>query len=539
MILEPDSQPSALFFIPTLAAGGAERVCVQYLNDLKTFRPILMLQFRRGELLAELNAATPLLVINAYTGYSARGGARRRRLHHAIRRRRRILQVRLKHLTRKLQSWRQALRRRRRILKVRLRYLERRVRTDMQERYGKRTVWFLQETERVVNFIGRSLRFIAKPIVVIFLILGNIIRGLLSLIAAPFRLALGLPAFPARAFAWGMPTGSLVPAIGPVFAARFRFVSDCLFLVRQARLLTKAADAKHCDIIVSFLPFTNVISILSKILFDQHRKVVINVHSVKTDILQDAPSYDQHLLKFLIRKLYGKADRIIAVAEGIKQDLVENFGIPESKIQVIHNPIDVTRICRLARQEVDHPWIKQKKAPLVVAVGRLVRVKGFDLLIHAFAELPDQLDTRLMIIGDGPERAALQHLAKRLGLEQRVTFVGFQQNPWKFMKRADCLALSSRTEGLPMVIGEALALELPVIATDCSHGVREYLEESRYGMIVPPNDASALAEGIRELLRNEELRLAFVRRASDRVQLFARGRIVEIFESALREVVQT
>ena len=81
MILEPDPQPSALFFIPTLAAGGAERVCVQYLNDLKTFRPILMLQFRRGELLAELNAATPLLVINAYTGYGARGGARRCRLH--------------------------------------------------------------------------------------------------------------------------------------------------------------------------------------------------------------------------------------------------------------------------------------------------------------------------------------------------------------------------------------------------------------------------------------------------------------------------
>ena len=153
MTLEPDSRPSALFFIPTLAAGGAERVCVQYLNDLKTFRPILMLQFRRGELLKELHAATPVLEINAYTGYGERGRVRRRRLHHAIRRRRRRLQVRLKGMTRKLRSLRWAIRRKRRILKVRLRYLERRVRTNMKEKYGKRTVWFLQETERVVNFM--------------------------------------------------------------------------------------------------------------------------------------------------------------------------------------------------------------------------------------------------------------------------------------------------------------------------------------------------------------------------------------------------
>ena len=441
MNLKPDPRPAALFFIPTLAAGGAERVCVQYLNDLKTFRPILMLQFRRGELLKELQAATPVLEINAYTGYGARSRTRRKRLHHAIRRRRRRLQVRFKHLRRKPQPRRRALRRQR--------------------------------------------------------------------------------------------------TTGSVFFTQFRFVSDCLFLVRQARLLAKAADAKHCDIIVSFLPFTNVISILSKILFERQRKVVINVHSVKTDILQDAPSYDQRLLKSLIRRLYRKADCIIAVSDGIKQDLVRNFGIPENKIRVIHNPIDVKRICRLAEQEVDHPWINQKKGRLVVAVGRLVRIKGYDLLIRAFAQLPQQTDARLMIIGHGPELAPLQKLAQQLDIEQRIAFLGFQQNPWKFMKQADCLVLSSRTEGLPMVIGEALALELPVIAVDCSHGVREYLEDSRYGMIVPPNDAGALADGIRDLLENEELRINYAQRARDRVQIFARGRIVDIFESTLREVIET
>ena len=90
-----------------------------------------------------------------------------------------------------------------------------------------------------------------------------------------------------------------------------------------------------------------------------------------------------------------------------------------------------------------------------------------------------------------------------------------------------------------MVIGEALSLELPVIATDCSHGVREYLEDSQYGLIVPPNDASALAHGIAELLTNEKLKLTFVQRSHERVQLFARERMVEMFESALREVAQT
>jgi glycosyltransferase involved in cell wall biosynthesis len=144
----------------------------------------------------------------------------------------------------------------------------------------------------------------------------------------------------------------------------------------------------------------------------------------------------------------------------------------------------------------------------ILAVGRLTKIKGFDVLLQAFAKLIQrrELDLHLLILGEGEERPRLEELAKRLGVSNRVFMPGFQENPYPYFVRAEVFVLSSRWEGLGMVLVEAMALGLPVIATDCPYGPRELTEEGQYGVLVPPNNATALAEAAYTLITSAERR---------------------------------
>ena len=114
-----------------------------------------------------------------------------------------------------------------------------------------------------------------------------------------------------------------------------------------------SARKRKCDLVVSFLPYTNAIAILAKILFARRLTVVVNVHSIKSRLLREISVYDRTLISFLVRMLYGKADLIVAVAQGVKKDLVESFGLPAKRIQVINNPLDLERVRSLAAEEVE------------------------------------------------------------------------------------------------------------------------------------------------------------------------------------------
>ena len=163
-------------------------------------------------------------------------------------------------------------------------------------------------------------------------------------------------------------------------------------------------------------------------------------------------------------------------------------------------------------------------------VGRLVQLKGFDLLIRAVARLPVSLRARLLIVGEGDQRIALEALIAELRLTDRVSLLGTQANPWKFMARADVVALASRSEAFPNVIGEALALSRPVIATNCSPGVSEYLDGGRYGVLVPPEDVDALARGLERILTDPSLRRELATHAASRVEAFGLRPVVDRYE---------
>jgi len=310
-------------------------------------------------------------------------------------------------------------------------------------------------------------------------------------------------------------------------------------LLKQARKLSILAGQNRCSAVISFITIPNIIAICAKIFFKPKLKVIINVHDVTSQIIKHSglDRYKRFLLYWLVRILYPKADSIIAVAQGIKKDLIEHFRIPEGKITVLQNPIDIKELKRRAAEPVSCSWCTSKEGPLVIAVGRLVKLKGFDILIRAFTQLPREINARLIIIGDGEERLALQKLIEQLGLQDRVKLLGFQENPWKYMAYADVFVLSSLTEGLPNVIGEALALGIPVLATDCSPGVREYLEDGKHGLLVPPRESEALAQGIARLLSNEPLRKELAQSGQKRAAQFDLPTAVQNYEILLERIV--
>lgn len=311
--------------------------------------------------------------------------------------------------------------------------------------------------------------------------------------------------------------------------------------MRQARSLARLAHHNRCATISAFLTEANLVAILAKTFFDRRLRVVANVHDVTTSILASSrklKNRQRFLLKSLIRLLYARADSVVAVAGGVKSDMVQHFKVPDGKIAVIHNPIDVTRIQVRAVEPVAHPWVGRKDSVLAVAVGRLVKLKGFDFLIQAFAQLPKTLDARLIILGEGVERPRLEQMIGQFGLQERAALLGFQDNPWKYMARADVLVLSSLTEGSPNVIGEAMALGLPVLATDCSAGVSDYVQDGQNGLLVAPGDVKALSEGLQRLLSDGSLRRRLAQGARERATAFDIGKAVQTYEAVLVRVMK-
>jgi glycosyltransferase involved in cell wall biosynthesis len=303
-------------------------------------------------------------------------------------------------------------------------------------------------------------------------------------------------------------------------------------LMRKAWVLAHLARRTNAAIVSTFLNRSHTIALLAKMVFAPRMRIAINVHEMLSDHLGRFFSpLERRFMQGFVRHAFPRAEIIIAVSEGVKQDLVRHFSIPPERIVVLPNPVDLERIRRLATERVDDDV--PRDGATIVAAGRLVQLKGFDLLIRAFARLRPSLHARLLIVGEGDQRAALESLIGELHLSDRVALLGTRANPWKYMARADVVALASRSEAFPNVIGEALALGRPVIATECSPGVAEYLDRGRYGVLVPPNDVDALAAGLDRILTDDELRRQLAARAPSRVESFALSRIVERYESLL------
>lgn len=212
-----------------------------------------------------------------------------------------------------------------------------------------------------------------------------------------------------------------------------------------------------------------------------------------------------------IRRLYSEADAIIAVSQGVADNLAWIADFPPGVIHTIHNCNVTAEIEAKARQSVNHPWFAPGEPPVLLAVGRMAPKKDYPTLIRAFSRVRAQRETRLLILGrEGSERARLLELATRLGVADAVDMLGHVANPFAYMAKASIFVLSSQSEGMPNVLAEALACGCPVVATDCPSGPREILDNGRYGRLVGVGEADAMAKAILDTLESPPKR-AFLR----------------------------
>jgi len=185
----------------------------------------------------------------------------------------------------------------------------------------------------------------------------------------------------------------------------------------------------------------------------------------------------------------------------VRGDLAQLMNVSRERITVIYNPSVVqAEVQAKAQAPLDHPWFKPDQPPVILAVGRLQVQKDYPTLIRAFALVRQTRPVRLLILGEGKERPLLEALVKELGLEQDVSLPGFVLNPYAYMARAALFVLSSRWEGLPTVLIEALCCGAPVVSTDCPSGPREILRDGQYGPLVPVGGVNALARAIETTL---------------------------------------
>jgi glycosyltransferase involved in cell wall biosynthesis len=201
-----------------------------------------------------------------------------------------------------------------------------------------------------------------------------------------------------------------------------------------------------------------------------------------------------------VRKRFNDADAVVTVSHGLADDLHQNFGVRRERLHAIYNPAFRPGFVAGIEAPVDHPFFAPQAPPVFVAAGRLHFVKGFDDLLRAFAMLRRRQAARLVILGEGKERARLEQQVQALGLSADVSLPGRVSSLAPWIHRAAAFVLSSRREGLPAVLIEALAVGASVVSTRCPSGPEEILERGRWGQLVDVGDVAALAQAMERVL---------------------------------------
>lgn len=284
------------------------------------------------------------------------------------------------------------------------------------------------------------------------------------------------------------------------------------------------------DAVLAAKPNPNLVTILACRLASVRTRAVVSFHGVTSDQIE---YYDEltHTLKTKLSKyLYPRADRVIAVSQGVKTDAAETLGLDPDDISVVYNPVVTPELRQRSCEPVEHPWFDEDAdVPVVLAAGRLHPHKNYSLLVEAFAKLRERIEARLMILGEGQTRSDLEAKVTEHGVEDAVSLPGSTENPYPYMRQASVLAVSSDSEALPSTLIEAMACGCPVVSTNCSTGPAEILEGGEYGRLVPVGDAEALADALDATLRDPPA----PERLRDRADDFSTSTVTDEYEELL------
>ncbi|MEG4320540.1 MULTISPECIES: glycosyltransferase family 4 protein [unclassified Microcoleus] len=293
----------------------------------------------------------------------------------------------------------------------------------------------------------------------------------------------------------------------------------------RLRVLRQTIRALQPDAVISFMAEINILTLLA--LTQTNYPVIVNE--------QNNPDTDtQNLWKQLRRWIYPRANKVVSVSEGV--DNYFDDWLPKTQRAVIFNPLQPING---ETGTFDLPQGADPNKKWAIAMGRLVYQKNFELLLSAFHKIIDRYpDWQLLIFGEGEMRKELEHLRDHFGLGEQVLLPGQTKNPIAVFKSSQLFILSSRWEGLPAVLFEALACGLPVVSTDCPSGPREIIRDGVDGILVPTEDMLALATAMDSLMSDEEKRTTLAARAPEVKERFSLEKIVEKWEELLKQIVE-
>lgn len=261
--------------------------------------------------------------------------------------------------------------------------------------------------------------------------------------------------------------------------------------------LVRYLQGRKPDVLVSHLAHANVAAVIAAGLARTGTRVVLVEHNDNSLLDQGRTrSLPSRVMQGIKSEVYRRAYTVVGVSHGVTEYVGHTFGVRPEKLRTIYNPVVSAALLAKSYEPPPHPWFAPGEPPVLLASGRLREQKDFSTLLRAFAQVRRSYRCRLLILGEGELRPALEAEVAELGLGDDVALPGFVPNPYAYMRAAALFVLSSRWEGLPTVLVEAMACGTPVVATDCPSGPAEILENGRLGRLVEIANPEALAQGI-------------------------------------------
>jgi glycosyltransferase involved in cell wall biosynthesis len=303
---------------------------------------------------------------------------------------------------------------------------------------------------------------------------------------------------------------------------------NCSRVLKSILPLRNYISNSEPSVVISLGMHTNIISNVAITLSGVPTKHIMTEHSV---LERMSPSFKRTVMGRLAKLTYPRADAVVAVSKGVKQNLRELVGY-KGPVQIIYNPVVSERLIRQSEEAVSDQWFNDD-TKVILSAGRLASEKDIQTLLEAYNKLLQfEDDSRLAIIGEGPEKENLIKKSKQLGIYEDTRFLGFVDNIYKYMSQSSVFVLPSKKEGFGMVLVESLACGCPVVSTDCPSGPAEILDSGKYGRLVPVGDSDTMAAALKKSLNEPVPEKLLLERAND----FSVNKSIKQYEDLMSDI---
>ncbi len=308
--------------------------------------------------------------------------------------------------------------------------------------------------------------------------------------------------------------------------------ANSLNVLTMFRALRKLVKTGGFDYVFSTSGGTNVAVILATL--SAGKSKTKSVVSERVNLIRpDKNGVKQKLLRAFKAMSYNKADIVTAVSQELTEDIRNNFGVGKDRLHVVNNPIINDDLIRQKDIPIEHKAFDASKPSILTAV-RLIPTKNVKLLISAFNNIKNDTDANLYILGSGPQESELKEMVRTFGLEGRTFFIGFDKNPFSWMRNADVFVLPSNNEGMPGVLIQAMACGAACISTDSKTGPKELINDGVNGFLVEINNKEELSRRLLDLLTDDQLREEFGRKAQVGLDRFEEASAIDSYFKFLR-----